>query len=384
MLHQAELLDDATLTEAQLVEQIDDLVRRPGSLRSVYQPIVDLRSGECLGYEALTRVAQWPAHSPQPWFTAASRSGLAARFEEAALRGALRGRTAMPAGRFLTVNLSAAGLQYDEVVRLLLDQPDLHGLVIEITDVPALLADPQGLGMLAELRSRGLMAAADLEDAGARELTRISALRPDLVKLERLLVHGVHGDPVRQRVLRSVAGFVSELGAVCLGEGLEQREDALALQDLGIRLGQGWLFGRARPGFLPPTDESAGWLAAGWTELVDRSRLARLVRAVPAVPSGAPAEPGGWRAELAPDGRLLVLVTPQGDRVAGSELVRLRASADVGTAARRLVKAGDRGGTRCAAVVNDLGAFVGLADIDRVLSEAVLSGWPDAAGAARS
>jgi EAL domain-containing protein (putative c-di-GMP-specific phosphodiesterase class I) len=281
----------------------------------------------------------------------------------------------MPAGRFLTVNLSAAGLRHDEVVSLLLDQPDLHGLVIEITDVAALLADQHGLGMLAELRARGLMAAADLEDAGARELTRISQLRPDLVKLERQLVHGVHGDPVRQRVLRSVTGFVSELGSVCLAEGLELREDAVALQDLGLRLAQGWLFGRARPGFLTATDETAGWLAGSWTDLVDRTRLARLASSVP---SGPPAEPADWRAELAADGRLLALITPAGDRLAGSELIRLRASADIPSAARSLVKAGDRGRAGYAAVVDDGGAFVGLARIDTVLREAVTAAAPGA------
>jgi EAL domain-containing protein (putative c-di-GMP-specific phosphodiesterase class I) len=296
----------------------------------------------------------------------------------------------IPAGRFLTVNLSAAGLQHDAVVTLLLEQPDLHGLVIEITDVPAVLASPQSLGMLGELRDRGLMAAADLEDGGAHELTRISQLRPDLVKLERTLVHGVHADPVRRRVIASVAAFVTDLGSVCLGEGVERREDAHALQDVGVRYGQGWLFGRARPGFMPGSEESAGWLAASWTELLERSRLSRLVRRVPTraqIPGqdGAPGadgvpqpgdppqgHPGQWWATVTQDGRLLTVHTPNGDLIAGSELVRLRASSDIGAAARRFIAAeGRRGRTAVAAGVDDQGGFLGLVDTAGLLRAAL-------------
>lgn len=382
--HQAEALDGAAPDEEQLVAQIDDLLRRPGSLRTVYQPIVDLRRGECVGYEALTRVAEWPAHSPQPWFSAATRGGLAARLEEAALRGALRGRTLMPPGRFLTVNLSAAALRHDAVVALLLEQPDLHGLVIELTDVPAVLEAPQSLGMLGELRERGLMAAADLEDGGARELGRIARLRPDVVKLERSLVQGVHADPVRRRVIRSLAGFVGELGAVCLGEGVERREDAHALQDLGVRFGQGWLFGRARPGFLPLNEESAAWLSSSWSAMVERDRLARMVRRVPTravIPTadGAPlpgheAEPapGQWWASVSQDGRLLEVHLPDGRTVAASELVRLRATADIGTAARRFAAAeGRRGRVGIAVAVDEQGGFLGLVDTSALLREAL-------------
>jgi EAL domain-containing protein (putative c-di-GMP-specific phosphodiesterase class I) len=381
--HQAEVLGESGPDEDELVAQIDELVRRPGSLRSVYQPIVDLRRGECVGYEALTRVAEWPAHSPQPWFTAATRSGLAARFEEAALRGALRGRTMMPPGRFLTVNLSAAGLQHEAVVALLLEQPDLHGLVIEITDVPAVLDTPQSLGMLGELRDRGLMAAADIEDGGARELDRIARLRPDVVKLERTLVQGVHADPVRRRVIRSLTGLVAELGAVCLGEGVERREDAHALQDLGIRFGQGWLFGRARPGFLPLNEESASWLASSWSAMAERDRLARLVRRVPTqaqipTPDGVPLpghdQPpaGQWWASVSQDGRLLEVHLPDGKTVAGSELVRLRATSDIGAAARRFIAAeGRRSRLGIAAVVDEQGGFLGLVDTAGLLREAL-------------
>lgn len=382
--HQAEVIaETGAPDEDALIAQIDELVRRPGSLRSVYQPIVDLRRGECVGYEALTRVAEWPAHSPQPWFTAATRGGLAARFEEAALRGALRGRTMMPPGRFLTVNLSAAGLQHDAVVALLLEQPDLHGLVVEITDVAAVLDNPQSLGMLGELRDRGLMSAADIEDGGARELARISRLRPDVVKLERTLVQGLQADPVRRRVIRSLVGLVAELGAVCLGEGVERREDAHALQDLGVTLGQGWLFGRARPGFLPLNEESASWLAASWTATVERDRVARLVRRVPTraqIPTadGAPLPghdtppDGQWWATVSQDGRLLDVHLPDGRTVAASELVRIRATSDIGTAARRFATAdGPRGRLGIAAAVDEQGGFLGLVETAGLLREAL-------------
>jgi EAL domain-containing protein (putative c-di-GMP-specific phosphodiesterase class I) len=363
--------DSARQAQAEWEEQIARLLRRPENLRSVYQPIVDLRSGDCVGYEALTRVAEWPARSPQPWFQAASRSGLAAQLEAAALMTALRGRANLPQDRFLTVNVGPTALGHSAVTDVLLDQGDLRGLVVELTDTSALTGEGRHIEVLNGLRERGLFIAVDITDAGLSELDRVFSLKPDLVKLDRGLIKGAHANPVRDRLVRLVVSLAEESGAAVQAEGVEALEDARFLQFVGVRMGQGWLFGRARPGFLPPSSEVTAWLQATWEENITLTRVGRL--AVPIGRVGDSGSPGQWRADVDGAGRLLELVSRDGaTSIAASNVVRLRASHDLRGAARRVIAAGEsRRPFDLIVVTDDNGRFVGLIDHETLLSEAL-------------
>lgn len=357
--------------QAEWEEQIARLLRRPENLRSVYQPIVDLRSGDCVGYEALTRVAEWPARSPQPWFQAASKTGLSAQLEAAALMTALRGRAKLPADRFLTVNVGPTALGHTAVTDVLLDQGDLRGLVVELTDISFVIGQGRHVEVLNGLRERGLFVAVDVTDAGISELDRVFSLKPDLVKLDRALIKGAHANPVRDRVIRLVVSLAEDHGAAVQAEGVEALEDARFLQFVGVRMGQGWLFGRARPGFLPPSSEVTSWLQASWEENVTLTRVGRL--AVPIGRVGDPVATGRWAADLDGAGRLRTLVSREDDtEIPASTIVRLRASHDVRGAARRVLAAGaSRRPHDLVVVTDDTGKFVGLIDAETLLHEAL-------------
>ena len=363
--------DSVRSAQAEWEEQIARLLRRPENLRSVYQPIVDLRSGDCVGYEALTRVAEWPARSPQPWFQAASRTGLAAQLEAAALVTALRGRSQLPPDRFLTVNVGPTALGHSVVTDVLLDQGDLRGLVVELTDISSVIGEGRHVEVLGGLRERGLFVAVDITDAGLSELDRVFSLKPDLVKLDRGLIKGAHANPVRDRLIRLVVSLAEENGAAVQAEGVEALEDARFLQFVGVRMGQGWLFGRARPGFLPPSSEVTSWLQATWEENITMTRVGRL--AVPIGRVGDPRSPGQWLADVDGAGRLRALVSQDGlTTIAASNIVRLRASHDLRGAARRVLAAGEsRRPFDLIVVTDDTGKFVGLIDHETLLREAL-------------
>lgn len=238
------------------------LIRTPEGLRTVYQPIVDLRSGDVVGYEALTRVAEWPARSPEPWFAAADRQGLGGDIEAAATASSLRARPLLRPGQFLLVNISAAAVLHPAVTAVLLAERDLDGVVVGLGGVAA--ADPGRLAAaLAGLRAHGLLVAAPVDDGGCTELRRLAQVRPDLVELGAGLVRGIAGDGVAQRVAGLVRQTADDLGAVVLAGGVEALEDARWLQRSGTPMGQGWLFGRARAGLLQPSPEIVAWLRAG-------------------------------------------------------------------------------------------------------------------------
>jgi EAL domain-containing protein (putative c-di-GMP-specific phosphodiesterase class I) len=245
---------EAPISERGSEEEVARLLRRPESLRCVYQPVVDLRSGEQAGYEALTRVADWPARSPQPWFAAAARTGLAGQLEAASLQNALRGRAELGSEQFLAVNVAAAFLDDAAVISVLREQKDLTGIVVELgwpDGATGAGADPGPSGPMAAMRVEGLRIACDVVEAGRAELERLERIRPDLVKLDASLVKGAYADPVRDRLIRLVVSMASAMGAVVQAEGIESLDDARHMQVVGARLAQGWLFGRS--GCAPPS-----------------------------------------------------------------------------------------------------------------------------------
>ncbi|HZM55078.1 MAG TPA: EAL domain-containing protein, partial [Acidimicrobiales bacterium] len=76
-------------TEAErLREKQDQLIRvtiANRSLETHFQPIVDLRSGQAVGTEALARFAHQPIRPPDVWFAEAASVGLGVELELTAL-----------------------------------------------------------------------------------------------------------------------------------------------------------------------------------------------------------------------------------------------------------------------------------------------------------
>lgn len=93
-------------------------------------------------------------------------------------------------------------------------------------------------------RNRGSRIALDDCGAGYNGLGTIVELQPDIVKLDRLLIHKIDSDPARSQVVSSLADMCEKLGITLIAEGVETSLEAKALQNLGIRLMQGFLFGQ--------------------------------------------------------------------------------------------------------------------------------------------
>ena len=66
------------------------------------------------------------------------------------------------------------------------------------------------------------------------------------------LVRDVHQKRVNQQVVKAILELGAGVDATVIAEGIETREEAAALQDLGLRYGQGYLFGRPRDPMVGP------------------------------------------------------------------------------------------------------------------------------------
>ncbi len=233
-----------TLSPKQQRKAAQELLAEPERLITVFQPIVSLSKGVVVGYEALTRFQDSSGRTPEEWFTLARLCGLGIELQALAASRALAvpGR---PAGTYLSLNLDPSGLgsaQFEAVL-----PADMHGIVIEITE-QELISDHARLAtQLSLLRERGARIALDDTGAGYAGLRHVTLMRPDVIKLDRTLVEGLHEDVGKLALLESFATFAHRTGTQICAEGIEVEEELDALVRLGVDLGQGYLLCRPGP-----------------------------------------------------------------------------------------------------------------------------------------
>ena len=206
------------------------------------QPLFDLRTGRVLGHEALCRFDE-PGVDPESGFQLAHERGWGDLLEVAAIRTAmaLPGR---PPQTQLYVNVSMTALDSPRFWALL--PPDLRGVVVELNEAAGPLGDDALVQMVNRLRSRGARIALDDLGAGATELIRLAGLRPDVIKIDRGLVHGCADDTGRAAVICALVAYAETLGVLVCAEGLERSTDLRRVRELGVTCVQGFLF--AEPG----------------------------------------------------------------------------------------------------------------------------------------
>ncbi|MBM2576688.1 EAL domain-containing protein [Jannaschia sp. Os4] len=214
-------------------------------LRAEAQPIYDLGTGTLAGFEALARFDGPPERGPLEWFADASVAGLRRDLEIAAAHAALDLLPGLPDGAALWINADAATLDDPRFLGLVTGTGAPPGrLVVEVTEHRVLDDPARATRAVARLRGLGLRVAIDDVGAGHAGLSRILELRPDILKLDRMLVHGIDLDPVRQAMAEAVIGFARRCDMDVVAEGIERDGELDALRDLGASHGQGFHLGR--------------------------------------------------------------------------------------------------------------------------------------------
>ena len=211
-----------------------------------FQPIIDLRIGVAVGYEALTRFDS--GERPDLVFAGADGVGLRIELEQAAALEAAAAATRLPSGAYVSINLSPDTALDTAFLRTLTSGP--RPVLIELTEHDA-VADYSALDDALETIRHLADVAVDDAGAGYAGLHHIRALRPDVVKLDRSLVRGLPTDPVGQAMIAGMVHFARTIGCRVVAEGIETAAELAAVTQLGVTHGQGYLLGRpaAHPDF---------------------------------------------------------------------------------------------------------------------------------------
>jgi diguanylate cyclase (GGDEF)-like protein len=229
-------------------------IERDG-LTMAFQPIMSLRTGKAVGFEALAR---WKhpvmgVISPDEFIDVAEESGLIVPLGRWALDNALKTLRIwdLAAGSRLpvsmAVNLSAIQIARDDVAQFVETGLRDHGiqgsrLTVELTE-SAIIADPdRAERTLSALKRCDAMIAMDDFGTGFSNLAALQRLPIDMLKIDRSFVTGMIGDSDKVAIVRAILSLAEALGMSTTAEGIETPELADTLSGLGCVTGQGYLY----------------------------------------------------------------------------------------------------------------------------------------------
>jgi len=187
--------------------------------------------------------------------------GLAEDLEIAALETALKAAQGLPPSMYVALNVSPTTC-LDPRLPGTLERSSLalDRIVLELTERLEVEEYCPLVSALEPLRRRGLRIAIDDAGSGFASMRHVLHIRPDIIKLDRTLITGIHDDEGRQAFGAAMAEFARRLGATLVAEGIETEAALAAVTELGMAAGQGYLLGR------PTVDEQEweNWRLQTW------------------------------------------------------------------------------------------------------------------------
>lgn len=225
----------------------------------VYQPQVEMSTGNLVAVEALIR---WRNHSlgeirPDKFIDHAETTGDIVGIGDWVLNEACRQLREWQDGG-MNVHRVAVNVSYRQFlgedlassVAAVLAEYGLPGSALELEFTERVLIEdaPDTLRTFAALRDLGVVLTIDDFGEGYSALNYLRRLPIHGLKLSQLFVQGVPGNQSDVAVCQAVAGIARSLGLGLVAEGVETEQHREFLMQLGVQVGQGFLFA---PGLTP-------------------------------------------------------------------------------------------------------------------------------------
>ena len=243
------------LSEHVVLEQALRRALGSGQLFVEYQPIVDLRSGRLISFEALARW-QHPELGlipPARFIPVAEKSGLIVQLGEQVVRQVIAQLHAWQSEGvpLAPIAINVAPVQFERtafpmIVHELALQSgvDPKWLSFEITESAWLRDSNKHIVMIDTLRHAGSSISIDDFGTGFSNLSYLKHLPIDAIKIDRAFITAITTDPSDAAIVRSIISMANTLRLKTVAEGVETAEQLQMLHELGCVYGQGFYFSR--------------------------------------------------------------------------------------------------------------------------------------------
>lgn len=237
--------DHSSFSVLKSIENVIDENR----IRAVYQPLIDVNTGELFGHETLMRILDHDGNniSPEFFIPIAEESGILCELGEWIINQACCDFARNPAGELISVNVSVVQLRKPGFPLTVMTSIHKHGLLpknvaIEITETTNILEDELVRNAIKQLRASGIKIWLDDFGTGYAGLKWLRDIDFDLVKIDRLFLHDC-SSPLGEKMLQDIVTLAKNRGLSVLVEGVETSEQEAKLENFGVDYMQGYHIG---------------------------------------------------------------------------------------------------------------------------------------------
>ena len=229
-----------------------------GEFELHYQPVVNIRTGQLVGAEALIRW-QRPQHglvAPGQFIAAAEKAGLIVEIGEWVIREACRQAMLwQQAGHppfVMAVNLSPVQFAHGTVEAVLAQTLADSGLApryleLELTESTLIQDSEKFIQSLQNLKAMGVGISIDDFGTGYSNLSYLQRFSIDKIKVDQSFVRRLLQGPQELAIVSAIIQIARSLNLNTTAEGIEDQATRDKLADLGCEQGQGYRFARPLP-----------------------------------------------------------------------------------------------------------------------------------------
>lgn len=227
-------------------------------LKVYYQPIVNIKTNDILGAEALLRWEhpEWGLVSPNEFIPIAEETGLIIDIGKWVLREVCNDYKKWVKHKLPTIKVSVnfSGIQFLEKdfvknIKGIIDEYELNPnfLIMEITE-NILMQNTEKFKLdIKNLRSYGIQLAIDDFGTGFSSLSYLNSINMDILKLDRSFIENVPSDDTCSVITKTVINLAKELNIKSVIEGIENWNQLTYLKDLNCFAGQGFIYSKPVP-----------------------------------------------------------------------------------------------------------------------------------------
>lgn len=221
------------------------------NLRTVFQPIISLQTGDVIGYEALTRGPKDSKYiNPEILFEDAKTHNLLWELEILCRSNAIKTFSSHNSEKLLFVNIDPAVLNDEHFIKgstkevLAENHISPMSLIFEITEKTSIDNYKNFNEVINYYKNQGYKIAIDDVGTGYSGLSTIAKTRPNYIKMDMSLITNVTRDNFKKAIIKSFVEFANSTNTKIIAEGIEDVSDLYTLIEIGVHYGQGYLINK--------------------------------------------------------------------------------------------------------------------------------------------